>query len=72
MSGVDKIRNAEERVAEIQDVLATLQDGLQRAETVATAAEEARRRSEQLLKVAGILIALVIVLLAASARKQRN
>lgn len=72
MSGVEKIQDAEERVAEMQQALATLQEGLQRAEAVATAAEEARQRSEQLLKVTAGLIALAILLLVSSARKRRE
>lgn len=72
MSGVEKIQDAEARVSEMQDALATLQEGLQRAEAVAVAAEEAKQRSELLLKVAAGLAAVVLLLLVASARKQRH
>ncbi|MDH3681629.1 MAG: hypothetical protein OEV40_16965 [Acidimicrobiia bacterium] len=72
MSGVEKIQDAETRVAEMQDALATLQDGLRRAEAVAVAAEEAKQRSEQLLKATVGLIALAILLLVSSARKRRD
>lgn len=72
MSGVEKIQDAEARVAEMQEALATLQDGLQRAEAVALAAEEAKRRSERHLKVTVGLIAVVVLLLVASARKRRD
>lgn len=72
MSGVDKIQDAEARVAEIQDALNILQSGLERAEAVATAAEEAKQRSEQGLRVAGALIVISLVLLVVSIRRHRD
>ena len=65
MSGVEKIRSAEAQVAELQDALAAVQLGLERAEAVATAAEAATVNSERLIKVAlglfGVAIAVVLV-----------
>ncbi len=72
MSGVEKIQDAEARVAEMQDALATLQAGLERAEAVATAAEEAKQRSEQGMRLAVALIAVSLLLLVVSARRRRD
>lgn len=72
MSNVEKIQDAEARVAEMQDALASLQSGLERAEAVAVAAEEAKRRSEQGLKMAVALIGLSLVLLVVSARRRAS
>ncbi len=71
MDSVDKIQEAEANVAQMQDALAALQSGLQRAEAVATAAEEARDRSEQTLKLTIGLIGLAIVLIVVSFRRHR-
>lgn len=70
--GIEKIRAAEANVAQMQDALTTLQAGLERAEAVATAADEAKQRSEQALKVTVVLIGLSVVLLLLSARRRRG
>ena len=72
MTNVEKIQSAEEKVAEMQDALASLQVGLERAEAVAVAAEEAKQKSAQLLKVALGLIGLSILLIVLSRRKPRS
>ncbi len=72
MDGVEKIRAAEANVAQMQDTLATLQAGLERAESVAVAAEEAKRRSEQALKLTFGLIGLSVILIAVSLRRRRT
>ena len=71
MNSIDKIREAEENVAQMQDALASLQSGLERAETVAVAAEEARQRSELALKVTLGLIGISVVLMLISLRRRR-
>lgn len=63
MSGVDKIRSAEAQHAELQDTLAAVQAGLQRAEAVAVAAETASARSERLIKAALGVVGLAVVIL---------
>jgi hypothetical protein len=42
MTSIDKIQSAEAKVADLQDALAALQTGLERAEQVAVAAQEAK------------------------------
>lgn len=71
MSNVDKIRSAEEKVGELQDTLAAVQAGLERAENIAVAADDAKRRADQLLKVTLGLVALSILLIILSRRKPR-
>lgn len=71
MSDVDKIRSAEEKVGELQDTLAAVQVGLERAERIAVAAEDAKRRADQLLKVTLGLVGLSILLIILSRRKPR-
>ena len=72
MSTVDKIQNAEQQVAELQATLDAMQTGLQKAESVAVAAEEARRRSEMLVKVSFGLIVTSIVLIVLPRRRPRS
>lgn len=61
MSGVDKIEDAQARVGELQDALTTLQVGLERAEVVAKAAEEAKRRADAAMIVTAALAAVAII-----------
>lgn len=68
MSGIEKIAEAEAQVADRQEALATLQSGLQRAESVAVAAEDAKRRSEQALTATVVLVAVSIFLLIVGRR----
>lgn len=71
MDGVEKIQAAEANVAQMQEALSALQTGLERAESVALAAEEAKQRSEQTLKITVGLIGLSVVLLLLSLRRRR-
>ena len=71
MADVEKIQSAEAKVAEMQDVLAAVQSGLQKAEAVAVAAEQAEERANHLLKVTLGLIGLSIVLIVVSRRRPR-
>ena len=71
MDGVEKIRAAEANVAQMQDTLTALQAGLERAESVAVAAEEAKERSEQTLKLTFALIGLSVLVLLVSLRRRR-
>lgn len=70
MADVEKIRSAEASVAEMQEALAGLQSGLQRAEEIAVAAEAAKARAEQALKVTLGLIGLSVLLLVLSRKKR--
>jgi hypothetical protein len=72
MSNVEKIQEAEQQVARMQETLQSVQAGLERAERVATAAEEAKQRSEQTLKVVMGLVGLSVVILALSLRRSRR
>ena len=72
MSNIDKIQAAEAQVQQMQDALESVQAGLARAEQVAVAAEKAKQRSEQTLKVVFALIGISIVLLVLSRRQSRS
>lgn len=72
MSNIEKIQSAEEKVAELQDALTAVQSGLERAEAIAVAAEEAKERSERLIKLTMALLGLAVLLLLLSRRKPRN
>lgn len=69
MSDLERIRSAEQTVGDLQDALAVLQAGLERAEAVAIAVEEAERMADRLIKLAAGLTALM-VLLALLGRKK--
>ena len=69
MTNIDKIQSAEAKVADLQDALAALQTGLERAEQVAVAAHEVKTRSEHLIKVTFALIGLSILLIILSRRR---
>lgn len=69
MSDLERIRSAEQTVGDLQDALAVLQAGLERAEAVAIAVEEAERLADRLIKLAAGLTALM-VLLALLGRKK--
>ena len=71
MADVEKIQSAETKVAEMQDALAAVQSGLQKAEEIAIAAEQTKARADQLLKVTLGLIGLSIVLIVVSRLRQR-
>jgi hypothetical protein len=72
MSDIEKIQAAEAQVQQMQEALESLQNGLARAEEVAVAADEAKRRSAQALKAVLVLIGLSIVLLALSRRRPKG
>jgi hypothetical protein len=69
MTSIDKIQSAEAKVADLQDALSAVQSGLERAEQIAVAAELAKTRSEQLIKVTLTLIGLSILLIVLSRRR---
>jgi hypothetical protein len=71
MTDVEKIQSAETKVAEMQDALAAVQSGLQKAEEIALAAEQIKERANQLLKVTLGLVGLSIVLIVVSRRRPR-
>jgi hypothetical protein len=71
MTDVEKIQSAETKVAEMQDALAAVQYGLQKAEEIALATEQIKERANQLLKVTLGLIGLSIVLIVVSRRRPR-
>ena len=70
MADVEKIQAAEAKVADLQDALAAVQSGLQRAEQVAVAANEAKERAEQSIKITLALVGLSVVLIAISLRRR--
>ncbi|MGI9616317.1 MAG: hypothetical protein ACR2QO_25605 [Acidimicrobiales bacterium] len=65
-SGCGILRSAEEKGAEVQDALASLQGRLERAESVAVAMEDAKRRADRLFKLTVGLVGVSIVLLVLS------
>ena len=71
MGEVEKIQDAEAKVAAMQEALAEVQSGLERAERIAAAAEETKERAEQLLKVTVGLIGVAVVLIFFSRRQQQ-
>jgi hypothetical protein len=70
MADVEKIQAAEAKVADVQDALAAVQSGLQRAEQVAVAANDAKERAEQSIKITLALVGLAVVLIAISFRRR--
>ncbi len=63
MDTVGEIQDAGKQIAELQSALETMQQGLEMAESVAIAAEDARRRSKQIIKISvGLLIASILVI----------
>ena len=71
MSGIEEIQSAEATIEKMQEALAAVHAGLERAETVAVAAEAAKEKSEQLFKVVLGLIGLSVVLIVLSRRKSK-
>jgi hypothetical protein len=71
MADVETIQSTEAKVAEMQDALAAVQSGLQKAEQIAIAAEETKAKADQILKVTLGLIGLSILLLVISRRRPR-
>lgn len=72
MSGIEEIQAAEATLEKMQDALAAVQVGLERAEAVAVAAEEAKKRSEQLLKFALGFVGISILMTVTSRRKPKS
>lgn len=72
MENVEKIQDAEAKVAAMQEALAGIQSGLERAEQVAVAAEDARQRAEQSMKVTLALVGLSVLLIALSLRRRKR
>lgn len=68
MDPVQRIQDAEAQVADLQRALGAIQTGLEKAEAIATAAEENRRRTELLIKIAAGLLAVSIVVTVVSRR----
>jgi 3-keto-L-gulonate-6-phosphate decarboxylase len=58
MTSTDKIHDAQQQVATLQDRLDDVQRMLDKAERIAAAGEAAKKRAQQLL---GVSIALVVV-----------
>jgi hypothetical protein len=71
MADVETIQSTEAKVAEMQDALAAVQSGLQKAEQIAIAAEETKAKADEILKVTLGLIGLSIMLLVISRRRPR-
>ncbi len=63
MDTVGEIQDAGKQIAELQRTLETMQQGLETAESVAIAAEDARRRSKQIIKISvGLLITSILAI----------
>lgn len=71
MTDVERILAAEEKIAGMQDALAMVQSGLQKAEVIAIAADQTKARANQLLKVTVGLIGISILLIVVSRRRPR-
>ena len=71
MADVETIQSTEAKVAEMQDALAAVHSGLQKAEQIAIAAEETKAKADEILKVTLGLIGLSILLLVISRRRPR-
>lgn len=75
MPNVEKIQDAEAKVTAMQEALAEIQSGLERAERaeqVAVAAEQAKQRAEQSIKVILALVGLSVLLIALSLRRRNR
>lgn len=65
MSAVEKIRIAEDRVADLQDQLSTVESVLEKAETVIVAGEKTGRglrRFFKLLLIIGVVAVIVVII----------
>lgn len=71
MTDVERILAAEEKIAGMQDALAMVQSGLQKAEVIAITADQTKARANQLLKVTVGLIGISILLIVVSRRRPR-
>ena len=69
---VDKLRQAEKRVADLQEALSAVETGLQRMESAAVAAETMRTRSEKMMRLAVGLVGVSILLVLLSLRRGRS
>jgi hypothetical protein len=72
MADIERIQAAEAKVAEMQDALAAVQSGLQKAEQIAAAAEHAKDRVDRVLKATLGLIGLSVLLILLSRRRPRR
>ncbi|MFV1990200.1 MAG: hypothetical protein ACC652_05620 [Acidimicrobiales bacterium] len=70
MSSVDRIQSAEDKLAEVQQVIAVAQVGLEGAEAIAVVAENTRRRFRTVIGLAIVLVGLMVV--ARVARRRRS
>ncbi|WP_040493196.1 hypothetical protein [Ilumatobacter nonamiensis] len=71
INSVERIQAAEEQVAELQANLDTVQAGLARAESVATAAQEARVSYRTILIVGTVVLAIGAVVVIRRRRSER-
>lgn len=69
MSNLEKIQTAETQVGQVQDALSVVQQGLERAESVAVVAEKAKDRTGRALKI-GLALALVTLVLVLLSRRR--
>lgn len=71
-SNVERIREAEHRVADLQAKLELLQGGLGRIETAARAAEEAREPARRLGLVLAVALTVGLAALIVTRRRRRR
>ena len=72
MPDVGQIQSAEVKIAGVQDALSKVQTGLQMAEEVAVATEQAKSRLKLVFKVVLGLVAISILAVAVSRCRQRR
>ena len=71
MTSTDKIHDAQQQVATLQDQLDNVQRVLDKAERIAAGGEAAKKRAQQLLGVSIALVVVGILLLAWDRRKKQ-
>ena len=72
MTSTDKIHDAQQQVATLQDRLDDVQRMLDKTERIAAAGEAAKKRAQQLLGVSIVLVVVGILLLAWGGRKKQS
>lgn len=72
MTSTDKIHDAQQQVATLQDQLDEVQRMLKKAEAIAAAGEAAKERAQQLLGVSIAVLVVGVVLVVWGGRKKQS
>jgi len=72
VTSTDKIHDAQQQVATLQDQLDEVQRMLTKAEEIAAAGEAAKQRAQQLLGVSIAVLVIGVVLLVWGGRKKQS